>query len=229
MERQTLQAEKREDVGKGAARSLRRSGSIPAVIYRGNKSTPLKLDAKELSTFIKATSGDQVLVNLKLGKGKKLALLKDFQTDPVGGELLHVDFFEVSLKEKVKVAVHIALKGEPIGVKRDKGILQYGLRDIEVECLPGDIPGQLELDISEVETGKSLHVKDLEIPDNVTLLSDLAEVVVLVAVPKVEVEEVPEEEEEEVVAEGEGEPEVAEEKGKAKEEKKEEGEKKEGA
>ena len=226
MERQTLQAEKREDVGKGAARSLRRSGSIPAVIYRGNKSTPLKLDAKELSTFIKATSGDQVLVNLKLGDGEKLVLLKDFQTDPVGGELLHVDFFEVSLKEKVKVAVHIALKGEPIGVKRDKGILQYGLRDIEVECLPGDIPGQLELDISELETGKSLHVKDLEIPDNVTLLSDPAEVVVLVAVPKVEVEEVPEEEE--VVAEEEAEPEVTE-KGKAKEEKKEEGEKKEEA
>ncbi len=226
MERQTLQAEKREDVGKGAARSLRRSGSIPAVIYRENKSTPLKLDAKELSTFIKATSGDQVLVNLKLGAGKKLALLKDFQTDPVGGELLHVDFFEVSLKEKVKVAVHIALKGDPIGVKRDKGILQYGLRDIEVECLAGDIPGQLELDISELETGKSFHVKDLDIPDNVTLLSDPAEVVVLVAVPKVEVEEVPEEEA--VVAEGEAEPEVAE-KGKAKEEKKEEGEKKEGA
>jgi len=144
----------------------------------------------------------------------------------VGGELLHVDFFEVSLKEKVKVAVHIALKGEPIGVKRDKGILQYGLRDIEVECLPGDIPGQLELDISELETGKSLHIKNLEIPDNVTLLSDPAEVVVLVAVPKVEVEEVPEEEE--VAAEEEAEPEVAE-KGKAKEEKKEEGAKKEEA
>lgn len=226
MERQTLQAEKREDVGKGAARSLRRSGNIPAVIYRENRSAPLKLNAKELSTFIRSTSGDQVLVNLKLSDGEKLVLVKDFQTDPVSGELLHVDFFEVSLKEKVKVAVHIALKGEPIGVKRDKGILQYGLRDIEVECLPNDIPGQLELDITELETGKSLHVKNLVIPDNVTLLSDLAEVVVIVAEPKVEVEEVPEEEE--VVAEGEAEPEVSE-KGKAKEEKKEEGEKKEGA
>lgn len=217
MERQTLNAEIREDTGKGAARSLRRAGSIPAVIYRDNKSTPLKLDARELSKFIRDTSGDQVLVNLEFDGKKKLALLKDFQMDPVAGILLHADFFEVSLKEKVRVTVHITTVGEPIGVKRDKGIVQYGLREIEVECLPTDIPGHIEIDISELEIGSSLHVSDIAIPAGVTLLTDPEEFIVTVMAPKVE-EAVPVEE---AVAEEEAAPEVAE-KGKAKEEKEEE-------
>ena len=220
MERLTLTAEKREDTGKGVARTLRRAGSIPAVIYRESKSTPLKLNTKELQKFIRETSGDQVLVNIKIDGGEKVALLKDFQTDPVNGELLHADFFEVSLKEKVKVAVHITLVGEPIGVKRDKGIIQHGVREIEVECLPNDIPGHLSLDISALEIGSSLHVMDVDLPKGVALTSDPDDMVVSVIAPKVE------EEVTEVAAEG-AEPEVAE-KGKAKEEKSEE-EKKEGA
>ncbi len=226
MERQTLTAEKREGAGKGVARSMRRAGSTPAVIYRENKSTPLKLNSKELQKFIRDTKGDQVLVNIKLDGGNKVALLKDFQTDPVNGELLHADFFEVSLKEKVRVAVHITLAGEPIGVKRDKGILQYGTREIEVECLPGDIPGHLELDISEMEIGDSRHVMELDLPKGVTLLSDPDDLIITVVAPKVEEEVVAEEE---VAVEEEGaEPEVAE-KGKAKEEEKAEEEKKEEA
>jgi large subunit ribosomal protein L25 len=216
MERLTLTAEKREDTGKGVARSLRRAGSTPAVIYRENKSTPLQLNSKELQKFIRDTSGDQVLVNIKLDGGEKVALLKDYQTDPVNGELLHADFFEVSLKEKVKVAVHITLVGEPIGVKRDKGIIQHGVREIEVECLPSDIPGHLELDMSELEIGGSLHVMDIDLPRGVALTSDPDDVVITVVAPKVEEEVV----EEEVVEEG-AEPEVAE-KGKAEEKAEEE-------
>ncbi len=218
MERQTLKAEIRKDTGKGAARSMRRSGSIPAVIYRENKATPLKLDAHELHKFIKDTSGDQVLVNLKFDGGDKLALLKDFQMDPVAGDLLHADFFEVSMQEKVKVAVHVSTVGEPIGVKRDKGIPQYSLREIEVECLPGDIPGHLELDISGLEIGSSLHVMDLDLPQGITLLTDPDEMIVTVMAPKLEEEVVPEEE---AVA-GAAEPEVAEKGKKEEEEKKEE-------
>jgi large subunit ribosomal protein L25 len=225
MERQTLVAEKREDTGKGVARSMRRAGSTPAVIYRENKAISLKLNSKELQKFVRDTSGDQVLVNIKLDGGEKVALLKDYQTDPLSGELLHADFFEVSLKEKVKVAVHITLVGEPIGVKRDKGIIQHGVREIEVECLPTDIPGSLELDMSELEIGSSLHVMDIDLPRGVALTSDPDDVVVTVIAPKVEEEVV---EEEEVLEEG-AEPEVAE-KGKkegeekpAEEEKKEEG------
>jgi large subunit ribosomal protein L25 len=222
MERQTLTAEKREDAGKGVARSLRRAGSTPAVIYRENKSTPLKINSKELKKFIRDTSGDQVLVNIKLDGGEKVALLKEFQTDPVDGELLHADFFEVSLKEKVKVAVHITLTGEPLGVKRDKGIIQHGVREIEVECLPNDIPGHLEMDISELEIGGSMHVMDIDLPRGVALTSDPDDLVITVIAPKVEEEVV---EEEEALEEG-AEPEVAE-KGKAKEEEKAEEKKEE--
>jgi len=222
MERLTLTAEKREDTGKGVARSLRRAGSTPAVIYRENNSTPLKLNSKELQKFIRQTSGDQVLVNIKLDDGEKVALLKEYQTDPVNGELLHADFFEVSLKEKVKVAVHITLVGEPIGVKRDKGIIQHGVREIEVECLPTDIPGHLELNIADLEIGSSLHVMDVDLPKGVALTSDPDDVVLSIIAPKVEEEVV----EEEAVEEG-AEPEVAE-KGKKEEEAPEE-EKKEGA
>jgi len=224
MERQTLTAEKREDTGKGVARTLRRAGNTPAVIYRENKSTPLSLNSKELQKFVKDTSGDQVLVNIKLPGGDTVALLKEYQTDPVSGELLHADFFEVSLKEKVKVAVHITLTGEPVGVKRDKGIIQHGAREIEVECLPTDIPGHLELDMSELEIGGSLHVMDLDLPRGVALTSDPDDMVVTIVAPKVE-EEVVEEEE---AVEG-AEPEVAEkgkkegEEEKPAEEKKEEG------
>lgn len=224
MERLTLTAEKREDTGKGVARSLRRGGNTPAVIYRENNSTPLQLNSKELKKFIRDTSGDQVLVNIKLDGGEKVALLKEFQTDPVTGELLHADFFEVSLKEKVKVAVHITLTGEPVGVKRDKGIIQHGVREIEVECLPSDIPGSLEMDISELEIGSSLHVMDIDLPRGVALTSDPDDVVITVIAPKVEEEAV---EEEEALEEG-AEPEVAE-KGKKEEEKAEGEEKKEGA
>jgi large subunit ribosomal protein L25 len=217
MERLTLAAEKREDTGKGVARSLRRGGSTPAVIYREKKSTPLKLNSKELQKFIRDTSGDQVLVNIKLDGGERVALLKEFQTDPLSGELLHADFFEVSLKEKIKVAVHITLTGEPVGVKRDKGIIQHGVREIEVECLPTDIPGALELDISELEIGSSLHVMDIDLPRGVALTSDPDDVVITVIAPKIEEEVV---EEEEAVEEG-AEPEVAE-KGKAEEKAEEE-------
>lgn len=213
MERQTLKAEIRKHTGKGAARSMRRAGSIPAVVYRENKATPLMLDAKELYKFIRDTSGDQVLVNLKFDGDVKLALLKEFQMDPVAGDLLHADFFEVSMQEKVRVAVHVTTVGEPIGVKKDKGILQYGLREIEVECLPGDIPGHVELDISALEIGSSLHVMDADLPRSVTLLTDPEEMIVTVMAPKLEEEVVAEEE---AVEEG-AEPEVME-KGKKEEE-----------
>ncbi len=121
------------------------------------------------------------------------------------------------MKEKVRVAVHVTTVGEPIGVKRDKGITQYGIRELEVECLPNDIPGHVELDISGLEIGSSLHVSDISLPPGVTLLTETDEMIVTVTAPKIE-EEVPAEE---VEAEEEAEPEVVE-KGKVKEEKEEE-------
>jgi len=187
MERITINAEKRKEFGKGAARNLRRKNMIPAILYRGGDSLPVKFSQKELAQFINTTAGEQVMVNLQFADGEsRLALVKDYQLDPIKGELLHADFFEVSLTEEIKVTVHIATVGEPIGVKRDGGILQYLLRKIEVECLPDRIPGHIKIDISGLEIGQSLHVSDLKLGEGIKVLTDPDEVIVNIIAPIVE-------------------------------------------
>lgn len=187
MERITLNAEKRDYAGKGIARSLRREGIVPAVLYRGGGSTPIKIKTKDLSRFIQATAGEQVMVNLQFPGGEnKLALLKDYQVDPVRGELLHSDFFEVSLSEEIKVTVHLTTKGEPVGVKRDGGILQHGIREIEIQCLPDRIPGHVAVDVKNLEVGKSVHVSDLFLGEGIKVLTDPGEVIASVILPAVE-------------------------------------------
>lgn len=222
MERITINAEKRKEFGKGAARNLRRKNMIPAILYRGGDSLPVKFSQKELAQFINTTAGEQVMVTLQFADGEsKLALVKDYQLDPIKGELLHADFFEVSLTEEIKVTVHIAAVGEPIGVKRDGGILQYLLRKIEVECLPDRIPGHIKIDISGLEIGQSLHVSDLKLGEGIKVLTDPDEVIVNIIAPvveevaPVEVAAAPEVAEPEVIKKGKKE-EVVEEKEKEK-------------
>jgi large subunit ribosomal protein L25 len=187
MERIIIHAEKREETGKGVARTLRRNNMIPAVLYRAGGSLPIKLPKKEITQFINTTAGEQIMVDLQFMDGEsKLALVKDYQIDPTRRELLHADFFEVLLTEKVKVNVHIIPTGEPIGVKRDAGILQNLLRDIEIECLPDKIPGHIKIDISGLEIGQSFHVGDLQIEEGIKVLSDPGEVIVNIIAPLVE-------------------------------------------
>jgi large subunit ribosomal protein L25 len=187
MERMSISVEKREEVGKGAARSLRRNNMIPAVIYRAGDSLPVQFSKKDLSRFINATAGEQIMVDLQFGDGSsRFALMKDYQTDPVDGELLHADFFEVSLTEEVEVTVHITLVGEPIGVRRDGGILQYLIREIEVECLPDKIPGHIEVDVSNLEIGQSIRVGDLRPGEGIKVLNDPDEVIINIVAPAVE-------------------------------------------
>jgi large subunit ribosomal protein L25 len=187
MERITLNVQKREEKGKGAARSLRRGAMIPAVLYRGGGSLPIKIPKKEMAQFINTTAGNQVMVNLQFADGEnKLALIKDYQVDPTKREMLHADFFEVSLTEKVRVSVHVTMTGEPIGVKRDKGILQNLLREIEVECLPDKIPAHIKMDISGLEIGQSFHVGDLSLGEDVKILTDSTEVLANIIAPLVE-------------------------------------------
>jgi large subunit ribosomal protein L25 len=187
MERMTLNVQKREEKGKGAARSLRRSEMIPAILYRGGGSLPIKIPKKEMAQFINTTAGNQIMVNLHFADGEdKLALIKDYQIDPTKREMLHADFFEVSLTEKVRVSVHVTTTGEAIGVKRDKGILQNLLREIEVECLPDKIPGHIKIDISGLEIGQSFHVGDLNLGEDVKILTDSSEVLANIIAPVVE-------------------------------------------
>lgn len=171
MEKMTLSVENRGRLGKGGARSLRRNSGIPAVVYRGGSSIPVQLAEKELSQFINKTAGEQIIVNLKFADDTKQAIMKDFQVDPVSGKLLHVDFQEVSASETLKVNVHVVIKGEAIGVRRDKGILQHGLREIEIECLPDKIPGHFDVDVSDLSIGQSIHVSDLKVEEGIRVLT----------------------------------------------------------
>ncbi len=187
MERVSIAAQKRESHGKGVARSLRREGMVPAVLYREGRAQSISLSRKELAKLINSAAGEQVIVDLQFTDGeKKLALLKDVQVDPIRGELLHSDFFEVSLTEKVRVSLHVTTVGEPIGVKRDGGILQHTLREVEVECLPDKIPGKVEIDISGLEVGQSVHIRDLTFEEGIKVLTDGADVIVTVISPVVE-------------------------------------------
>jgi len=189
MEKITLFAEKRIEVGKGAARSLRRAGYIPAVLYRSGKSTPIKLKKQELVRFINSTMGEQVMINLQFNDGdSKIVLLKDYQVDPVKGELLHTDFYEVSLKEKLRVSVSVMLKGEPIGVKTQGGVLEQGLSELEIECLPENIPPYIEVDVSKLHAGEAIHVEDISIPNGIKVLDNPKEVIATVVIPTEEVE-----------------------------------------
>lgn len=199
--------------GKGEHAPCAREDMIPAVLYREGKAQSIKLGRKELCKLINTISGEQVIVDLHFADGeKKLALLKDFQVDPISRELLHTDFFEVSLTEAIRVSVHVVTSGEPIGVKRDAGILQHALREVEIECLPDKIPGKIEFDISKLELGQSVHVSDLKFEEGIKVLTDPGDVIVTVIAPAAEAAPA-----EEAVAAAAAEPEVAVKKGKKEE------------
>jgi len=223
MEKILLKADKRSEIGKGGARSLRRRGIMPAVMYSGDTSTPVKVNSKEISRLMFKGTAEHALITLELHEdGKKTSvhpvLVKDYQLDPVTDDLLHLDFIEVSLKKKVVVTVPIVITKDPVGIKLG-GIAEHHLREVEIECLPTQIPDKIEVDAGFIEIGQTLHVSDITIPEGVTFVTDPKEVVLNVSAPKVEAE--PEEE----AAEGEAaEPEVV---GKGKEEEKPEEEKKE--
>lgn len=199
MEKILFKAEKRQEIGKGGARRLRRQGLLPAVICSKGHSTPVKLQKKELEKLVSSGAGEHTLLNIELNNGggkthSHHVLIKDYQTDPVTDELLHVDFIEVSLKEKVSIMIPIVITKEPAGVKKG-GIMEHHLREIEVECLPTQIPEGMEIDAGFIEIGHSLHVSDLKPPKGVKILTDPQEVILTVLEPKVEkIAAVPEEE-----------------------------------
>jgi len=186
MERVTIQAYSREATGKGAARSLRRKGELPAVIYRAGLSEPIKVPRKEFIKLLKRTRGENILVNLQFPEGSRLAVIKDYQVDPVTGELLHTDFQEVFLTEKIRVTVKVITTGVPKGVKEQGGILQHILREIEIEALPDRIPGHIEVDVSDLSVGQSIHVSDLRLEEGIKVLTEPEEVIATVTAPVAE-------------------------------------------
>src|SRR6266436_2586299 len=157
-----VKAAGRDSRGKNEARRLRKSGSIPAVVYGASKApSSVAVDPKQIFRILKSDSGHNTIFDLELDGEKTKAMIVDWQTEPVKGSLLHIDLKRIAMDQRLKVTVPIVLKGEAAGVKQQGGILEQILREVEVECLPGDIPSAIEADVSELVFGKVLRVSDL--------------------------------------------------------------------
>jgi large subunit ribosomal protein L25 len=172
-----LVAEVREVSGKGASRRLRTEGRIPAVLYsRGRDTRGLVLETKALVQLLRESeAGINTLIDLRIQGGEggdRVVLVKELQRDPVEGALLHADLYEVDLTHTIQVSVPIELVGEPVGVRMSAGILDHTLREIEIECLPRAIPDELQIDVSNLEIGDSVHVRDIQLPEGVELRTD---------------------------------------------------------
>lgn len=183
-----MEGQLRKAVGKGPARQIRRSGKIPAVLYGRGKSQPLILDPRVVRNVILSQAGGTGLISLKvLGDGEvkdQIAVIQDYQKDPITGVILHVDLFEVQMDQPIRVKVAVHIVGEtPVGVKRDKGELHQILREVHVECLPGDIPDHLEVDASALEIGQGVQVKDLQTGEAIKVFDDAELMVVNVSAP----------------------------------------------
>ena len=200
----------RPGTGKGPARSARRAGEIPGVIYgAGEAPTALAVPKKEFELAVK-NAGGNVIVALKLdGAAEQTAIIREVQRDPISHDIIHLDFHHISLTEKVTVEVTVHLVGTPDGVKNGGGILEHITRTIEIECLPTQIPQHLEADVTALAIGDSIHVRDLVIP-NAEVLSDPDTTIATVVPPTVMAEPTaeaaaPGAAEPEVIAKGKGE------------------------
>jgi large subunit ribosomal protein L25 len=226
-----LSGQRRERLGKGGARSSRREGLIPAVLYgHGEEPIPVSVGARDFQLALHTHRGGNPIVNLAVAGREYTALIRDVQYDPVSHDVLHLDFQHISLTETIEVSVPVRLVGLPVGVKDTGGILEHILREVEVRCLPTAIPASIDADVSGLNIGDSVHVRDLAAQD-VTILTD-PDAAVATVVPPTVIEEKPVEEvaaeptatEPEVIAKGKKEEEEAgaaegEEKGKKGEEK----------
>jgi large subunit ribosomal protein L25 len=199
LEKIELQASVRKTVGNGPARVLRRAGQIPAILYgRNTEPILLSINTKELEQILSRGSFGQFILNLVIQNGKKMtkaAMIKELQTHPVSGHLIHIDFYEVDMNRKIKVMIPVVTTGHSVGVE-EGGMLNIVRRELEVFCLPGDIPETIEIDITDLTIGDSIHIEDVAMGDNIEVAADVNFTVVTVLSPKVEEEEVAEEEEE---------------------------------
>ncbi|MDP3703724.1 MAG: 50S ribosomal protein L25 [Candidatus Omnitrophota bacterium] len=187
---QELLIQRRTTKGSRAVRRLRQGPVIPGIVYgRAMEPLPVAVPRKTLAKLLQTKAGEHALVTLRLEDGEaweKPALIHELQHDPVDGHVIHVDFHAIALTERIHVKIPVVLKGEPVGVKLDGGILEQFLRELEVDCLPTEIPEGVEVDVTAMKIGDTLHVRDLIPPKNAKLLSDPAGAIASVQQPKVE-------------------------------------------
>ena len=164
-----LKAEHRTATGRSAARKLKAQGVIPAVVYGGKeKPQPLQVSAREVNAMLSHASGENILVELEIGGGNRMALVQEIQHSPLGGNVLHIDFHAVSMDEKIHADVPLEPFGVANGVKNFGGLLEQSLRSLSIECLPRDLPDRITVDISALNIGDSIHVRDIQMPSGVT-------------------------------------------------------------
>ena len=176
-----LEAQEREGRGKNAARRLRASGMTPAVLYGDGESTPLSVPTKTVDYTLQHF-GDNALYDIQFDGDTSTARVVDAQRDPVSGILVHVDFAPVNMRERIEVTVPLAVEGEAPGAE-EGGVLQQVAYEVQVESLPGDIPQEITLDVSNLGMNENLTLGDLTLPEGVTLLSDTEEVAVTITAP----------------------------------------------
>jgi large subunit ribosomal protein L25 len=188
-----LTVQTRTQVGRNAIKKVRKEGLIPGVIYGvGQEPINLEVNRRQLSTVLAHSSSENILLELEIvdgdNKRSSLAMIQEVQHHPIQRQILHVDFHAVSATEKITAEVPIETIGEPIGVKTNGGLLEHNLRDLEVECLPGDLPDRIEVDVTSLDINQSIHVKDLKLPPGVETVMDGDLTVVAVSAARVEEE-----------------------------------------
>jgi large subunit ribosomal protein L25 len=184
-----ITVEKRSSRGKNEARRTRQTGRIPAVVYGAGKDTvPITVDVRSLADAFRGGAGENAIFLLKLqdtGETRH-AMIREFQRDPVSRRPVHLDFVRVLMDTKIRVRVPVEVVGVARGVRVDAGILDFVTREIEIECLPGNIPDHLPLDVTELGIGDALRISDLAAPEGVEVVDDLEKVIVHVAHPAAE-------------------------------------------
>lgn len=206
MQAKTITVEPRIDFGKNASRRIRSRGFIPGVLYSHGKSESIQVPEKEFFKLFKGRISESVIFDIlstdKKDATEKMAYVKDYQADPMTGEILHLDLFRVTKDEKIHTHVKIEFVGTAKGIKLG-GILEVDMRELRVECLPMDLPEKIQINVTDLDIGDSIHVKDIDLGDKVKITSILEASIASVHIPKVAVVE--EKVEEAVAVEGEGE------------------------
>jgi large subunit ribosomal protein L25 len=194
LEQNVLEAQPREAGTKNQARRVRREGKIPAVVYGASKdSVPVSVDPRHVLRILRSDSGHNTIFDLALDGGERTkAMIVDWQYEPIKGHLLHIDLKRIAMDKALRVSVPIVLQGVAEGVKTEGGILEQMLREVEIECLPADIPSHIDVDISHLTFGKVLRVSDLPHNEELKFLSDANQPVAHVTSVKEEVVAAPE-------------------------------------
>jgi|SRR5450432_2306087 len=166
-----LTATRRTEIGRSAVRKIKARGGVPAVIYGAKtKAEPLQVAKRDIATMLSHASGENILVELEIDgeKSGRLALVQEVQHSPVGGDILHVDFHAISMDEMIEADVPLEPSGIPSGVKTFGGLLEQNLRSLAIECLPRDLPDVITVDVSNLNIGDSIHVRQIPLPTGVT-------------------------------------------------------------